>query len=140
MPRDQGVVMAEPALPGTPSPLPPAQLGTHRSPCFQNRKFYAQGSTAACLPLPESLLGKHKMLEVLRSDSAQVTLQREYGMEVCAQGGLAAPTGSLQHILAQGHVSSPAPAAKFRWEATDTYLPSRDYSTVVEGAAATAFL
>ena len=34
-------------------------------------------------------------------------------------------TGSLQCIVAQECISSPAPAAKFHWEATNTYLPSR---------------
>lgn len=48
-------------------------------------------------------------------------------------------TGSLQHIVAQGHISSPAPAAKFHWEATNAYSPSRGYSPMAVGAAATAF-
>lgn len=52
------------------------------------------------------------------------------------QGGADTPgTGSLQRIVAQGRVSSPAPAAKFHWEATNTYLPSRSYSERAAGAA-----
>lgn len=52
------------------------------------------------------------------------------------QGGADTPgTGSLQRIIAQGRVSSPAPAAKFRWEATNMYLPSRGYSERAVGAA-----
>lgn len=43
------------------------------------------------------------------------------------------------HHCARGHISSTAPAAKFHWEATNTYLPSRRYSVMAVGVAAAAF-
>lgn len=41
------------------------------------------------------------------------------------------------HHCARGRISA-APAAKFHWEATNTYLPSTRYSAMAVGGAAAA--